>query len=231
MGFFTSHLGLLLVLTCCDCLFINKLSSAFTDMSSNTPTTHASRNPGRAVQERRGRTKGTLTNSQKATRERQTAQRRIAAEDLNEDLDVFYGYRTRLCNTLALKHNKTEDYINKLLINASQYKNQRALSLRNALVIDFRIKGRAGRSYYSLEIYILMILTAGRKAVLKRLQAMADAVLAKGPVRADEKKRLMDQGNASRQLKKRGLRASNKSAAADTRSTIARMQDEVCATT
>ncbi|KAJ7115402.1 hypothetical protein C8R44DRAFT_880701 [Mycena epipterygia] len=180
-------------------------------MSSSTPTTHASRNPGRAVQERRGRTRGTLTNSQKATRERQTTLRQIAAEDLNEDLDAFYGYRTRLCKTLALKHNKTEDYINKLLINASQYKNQRALSLRNALVIDFRIKGRA----------------AGEKTALKSLQAMADAVLAKEPVRADEKKRLMDQGNASRQLKKRGTRASNKSAAADTRSTIARMQDEL----
>ncbi|KAJ7077098.1 hypothetical protein C8R44DRAFT_896392 [Mycena epipterygia] len=179
-------------------------------MSSSTPTTHASRNPGRAVQERRGRTRGTLTNSQKATRERQTTLRQIAAEDLNEDLDAFYGYRTRLCKTLALKHNKTEDYINKLLINASQYKNQRALSLRNALVIDFRIKGRAGE-----------------KTALKSLQAMADAVLAKEPVRADEKKRLMDQGNASRQLKKRGTRASNKSAAADTRSTIARMQDEL----
>lgn len=118
-------------------------------MSSNTPinaTTHASRNPNKAVQEARGRKKGEpLSDSQKATRKEQAARRKLTTEDFNEDIDNFYAYRGQIAVELAEKYGRTVEYIQALLINASQFKATRTVTLRNAIIHDISVKGKLGK--------------------------------------------------------------------------------------
>ncbi|KAJ7132560.1 hypothetical protein C8R44DRAFT_731216 [Mycena epipterygia] len=181
-------------------------------MSSSTEaTSHASRNPTKEVQEARGRKKGDpLTPAQKATRDLKNRERIVNAENFAVDLDAFYAYRGKTTIELAAKYNRTPEYIKSLLINASQFKTSRSISLRNAIIHNISVNGRA----------------EGKALKLPELHALADDVIANNPPSADKEERMVDALRAHRELKRVGARATNIAAAVDTHSTVADMQDE-----
>ncbi|KAJ7090450.1 hypothetical protein C8R44DRAFT_957496 [Mycena epipterygia] len=184
-------------------------------MSSTVPsnaTTHASRNPAKAVQEARSRKKAEpLSDSQKATRKEQAARRQMTTQDFNDDIDKFYAYRGKIAVELAEKYGRTVEYIQALLINASQFKTTRTITLRNTIIHDISVKGKED----------------GKNLKLSELQALADQQILDGPPCAEEEERLINQLHAARELKRVGLRASNVTAAVDTRVSVAGMQDNL----
>jgi hypothetical protein len=107
-------------------------------------STHASRNPGKQVQETRGRKKGPLTDSQKATRATTAQNRKLAKALLDQDLDKFHAMRTKSIHDMSKAHNRTPEYIKRLVMSESCIKTTRSMTLRNALMHDFSAKARAG---------------------------------------------------------------------------------------
>ena len=80
-----------------------------------------------------------------------------------------------------------------------------------------------------LPSHILLHLTLsadGETIHIKELHVLADAALEEG-FDKDEELMLLEALRASRELKRIGVRASNVAAAADTRATVAEMQDGV----
>ncbi|KAJ7114706.1 hypothetical protein C8R44DRAFT_880789 [Mycena epipterygia] len=181
-------------------------------MSSGTDaTTHASRNPTKDVQEARQRKKGNpLTPAQKATKAIQAQERLITAQDFALDLDKFFAYRGKTALELAAKYNRSPDYIKSLLMNASQFKATRTVSLRNAVMHDISEKSKA----------------EGISLGFPELHRRADEVFATNPPDDEEAEQLLDMLRASRDLKRVGARSSNIAASVDARSSIADIQDE-----
>lgn len=108
-------------------------------------TTHASRNPTKPLQKTRhrvGRPSGALTESQKATRALQAAQRKIKLRELEEDIDAFFEGKEELVARLVKKHSKSSAYIKGLLNAPSQYRATRAINIRNAVVHDLALRAR-----------------------------------------------------------------------------------------
>ncbi|KAJ7612354.1 hypothetical protein DFH06DRAFT_1345098 [Mycena polygramma] len=181
--------------------------------SSSDTTTHASRNPSKAVQKTRrrvGRPLGKLTEGQKATRALQAAQRKAKRRALADDIDDFYEYRETTIDTLAAKHKRSREYIKSLLTGGSRLKTTRAVSLRNALVHDLWLKAQA----------------RGETISLKELAAAADEA-ADAPRTAAEIKELKQQLKNKRKLQRVGLRGNNIAAGADSRATVGKIQDEI----
>ncbi|KAJ7232806.1 hypothetical protein C8J57DRAFT_1578507 [Mycena rebaudengoi] len=173
-------------------------------------TTHASRNPSKQVQETRGRKKGPLTDSQKATRAVAALARKLAQEALEDDLDKFYALRNKSILDMAAAHDRDPEYIKRLIMSESQYKTTRPMTMRNALMHDFSVEAK----------------TAGNPLSLVELHALADVALPETRS-AEEEERLWAQLSAHRELHRVGLRASNAAAAADTRSLSSFMQEEL----
>lgn len=124
--------------------------------TSNDTTTFASRNPGKAVQQARGRKKGEpLSDSQKMARKEQAAQRKLRADDLAEDIEAFCAYRGEIIVTLAAKHDKEPAYIKALLESGSAFKTTRKVSLRNAVMHHIRQEETIGAQLFFSSCYPL----------------------------------------------------------------------------
>lgn len=98
-------------------------------------STHAKRNPAKAVQA--PRTCPKQSTATKATKALASAQQQAA---LGADIELFYQEK----KALALKHNKKEPAIRKLLNNAT-YKNKRAVNLYNAIIHDLCLQAAASK--------------------------------------------------------------------------------------
>jgi hypothetical protein len=119
--------------------------------SFSDATTFASRNPGRAVQEARGRKKTEpLSDSQKQDRKDRKARARMRAEDLQADIDAYYAQRDDTIVTLAKKHDKEIDYIRTLVLNESSFKASREPSLYRAVMHHLKAEGNIGNSHFVL---------------------------------------------------------------------------------
>jgi hypothetical protein len=100
-------------------------------------STHASRNLGKRVQlasRRRGRPTGKLTDSQKATRALQAAQRKTKKQALYDYVDEFYAIKKKFIATIANDHGHTEEYAARILSNTTQYKTTRVFFFRKKLL-------------------------------------------------------------------------------------------------
>ncbi|KAJ7105103.1 hypothetical protein C8R43DRAFT_963684 [Mycena crocata] len=73
------------------------------------------------------------TPAEKATRAKATQQKKEDSDAMWADIDVYYAQRAETIVVLALKHNKTPDYIKALLIDSSQFKAEHKVLLRNAV--------------------------------------------------------------------------------------------------
>jgi hypothetical protein len=122
--------------------------------TSNSPatatqdkTTFSARNPGKAVQQARGRKKGQpLSMTQKLAMKEANKARQIRAEDLAADIEAFCAYRAELMARLASKHDKSIDYIKALLLNETGFKAVREVTLRNAVMHHLKLQGDIGAS-------------------------------------------------------------------------------------
>jgi hypothetical protein len=113
--------------------------------ASANATTFASRNPGKAVQEARGRKKKEpLSDSQQQERKERQARNTMRAEDLQADIDAFCAQRAATIVALAQKHDKEIDYIRSLLLNESGFKSMRITSLYNAVMHHLKEEGNVG---------------------------------------------------------------------------------------
>ncbi|KAJ6599946.1 hypothetical protein DFH09DRAFT_901650, partial [Mycena vulgaris] len=199
---------------------------------SSTPTdatSHASRNPTKEVQEARQRKKGEpLSDSQKASRAQSTRDRQITAEDFAVDVDAFYAYRGKVILELATKYHRTPEYIKGLLINASQFKTTRNVSLRNAVMHDISTTAKAGKlPVFPPPSYITdLSFLEGKTIHITELHTLADEAIVTGFTK-EEEEQLIETLREAREHKRVGVRASNVAAAVDTRSTVSEIQDEI----
>ncbi|KAJ7226562.1 hypothetical protein C8J57DRAFT_1252496 [Mycena rebaudengoi] len=180
------------------------------------PTTHASRNPSKQVQEKRGHKKGLLTDSQKATRTAATLKRKVAKEALNDNLNKFYALRNKSIWDMAAAHDREPEYIKRLIMSKSQYKTTRPMTMRNVLMHDFSVEAKTGTNNC----------TAGQSLSLRELHALADITLleTRSP---EEEEHLWAQLSAHRELSHVGLCGSNAAAAADTHFLLTFVQEEL----
>ncbi|KAJ7066783.1 hypothetical protein B0H15DRAFT_807475 [Mycena belliarum] len=175
------------------------------------PSAHAGRNPGRAVQLARSRKKGQpLSDVQKRNRADKALSRKLQDENMVADIEAFHAMRANLTLELANKYSRPADSIRKLLNNASVYKQTRDVSLRSAVMHDISVKGRED----------------GESLHVTELHKLADEILSAG-VTPEEEARMKEALRESRQEKHVGMRGTNLAAAADTRATVARIQDEL----
>jgi hypothetical protein len=114
---------------------------------SNKPTptvsTYSKRNPARAVQPARKRSKKS-GNASKATDALKTVQRLRDRINMDTDVSAFYDYKDTLVKTLATKYNRTVTHFRKLLSNGTQYSTTRGVSLWNAIIHDLSLKAKEG---------------------------------------------------------------------------------------
>ncbi|KAJ7192616.1 hypothetical protein GGX14DRAFT_406143 [Mycena pura] len=195
----------------------------------NISTTFASRNPGKAVQQARGRKKGEpLSDSQKKALKEAKAQRKVRGDELFADIEAFCAYRGKLTVDLATKHDRSVDYIKTLLLNESSFKSTREVTLRNAIMHHLGLQAEAPDSDDSDEdVDQETARKRKRAAPLLGLHARADAAIKNETYTEEEQEDLKQALRDHRELKHVGLRASNIAAAADVRAVAARLQDEI----
>ncbi|KAJ7179983.1 hypothetical protein C8R43DRAFT_1117324 [Mycena crocata] len=185
-------------------------------MSLNDRTSHASRNPGKAVQEARGRKKRdpnlpALTPAEKATRAKALKQRQQDNEAMFADIDAYYAQRAETIVALALKHDKTPDFIKSLLLNSSQFKAERKVSLRNAVTSHIAKTETADD---------------GSKLSDTELQARVGERIAEG-ISDEDAQQWMQDVEDKRQLQRVGLRATNTASYSDVRATVDKVETSV----
>ncbi|KAJ6538064.1 hypothetical protein B0H19DRAFT_1079140 [Mycena capillaripes] len=180
---------------------------------TRTPTlsTHSIRNPARAVQPTRKRSKKT-DHVSKATAALKAAQDLQTRVHFHTDVDAFYDYKNTLKTTLAKKYNRNPAYINKLLSNGTQYATTRKVSMRNAIMHDLSLKAKDAGEASDLKTLRNNLSPEGYEEIR---DSMSDAEL----------KRVTKQLEEHRKLKHRGIRATNKAAAADAMQNANRIGD------
>lgn len=88
-----------------------------------------------------------MTPAQKATLDLKALEHRNTAQDFALDLDNFYALRGKTVVDMAAKYGRSPAYIKGLLMNASQYKTTRAMTLRNTVMHDIKMQGMPGTPY------------------------------------------------------------------------------------
>jgi hypothetical protein len=119
-----------------------------------TLSTHATRNPTRAVQQPRQRTKSTAS---KNTNTLAASNRGAKKRALEDDIEEFYVDFQDKVAALAIKHDRKQQYIKKRLSNGAQFKQRRAANIRNAIMHDISKKAKEGRLsvfFFSLLHYL-----------------------------------------------------------------------------
>ncbi|KAJ7232095.1 hypothetical protein C8J57DRAFT_1533258 [Mycena rebaudengoi] len=177
---------------------------------SSQATMHVSQNPGKQIQETRGRKKGSLSDSQKATRAMAALKRKIQKAALNELLDQFHALRNKVIVDMARTHSYEVGYIKRLVMSESAIKTTRSMTIRNAVMHD--ITAQAHKE--------------GKTLLLPELHQRTDVAMLKARSEEEEARLLADL--AAHRVKQRvGLRASNAAAVADTRAVANRMGNEL----
>lgn len=98
-------------------------------------TSFASRNPGKEVIAARGRKKGEpLSTTEKKEAKARHAERLSRRDELTQEIEAFYVYRTDKVTDLATRFDHTPEYIMSLLVSETNFKQTRDISLRNAVM-------------------------------------------------------------------------------------------------
>jgi hypothetical protein len=185
------------------------------------PSAHSVRNPARSTQATRHRTgESDATKQSKALKRAQNKRDRLALEEACDD---FAEKREDEIERLSTIHSVKASLVRKMLCHTTKIKTRRAMTLRNAIVHDRSVRAKLGMYALLLSLAISYRKPAGDTGrVLSDLQEeLADAVEA-GEAEVDaetlgptEVARLFNQLAEYRALKRRGIRATNKSAAMD----------------
>ncbi|KAJ7724934.1 hypothetical protein DFH07DRAFT_971051 [Mycena maculata] len=175
-------------------------------------STHAARNPTKAVQQPRRR--ANQSSATKATKALAAAQRAQAKDALFADIDEHYHEKRQLIKDLAIKHNKKENYIKKLLNNDVHTKTRRSENLWNAVVHDLSMKAKEAGDESALEVV--------RDGLSKE-----EYQKIKDNMSEDEKTRLLKQLASKRKVEFKGIRATNKSLAMDAMQTANSIHDQL----
>ncbi|KAJ7832583.1 hypothetical protein B0H13DRAFT_2370875 [Mycena leptocephala] len=174
-----------------------------------TLSTHATRNPTRAVQQPRQRVKSSAS---KNTQALAAANRGAKSRALEDDIEEFYMEFQEKVAALAIKHNRKQLYIKKRLSNGAQFKQRRAASIRNAIMHDLCKKAKEAREDGSLPT-IRDNLSKEEYLEIKENLTSAECAC------------LMKQLTEHQAYKHRGIRATNKSLAMDAMQTANRIGD------
>ncbi|KAJ6447955.1 hypothetical protein C8R45DRAFT_1115593 [Mycena sanguinolenta] len=174
-------------------------------------STHASRNPSKPTQQpRRHATDGT-----RSTQDLRAVATKEMKERMQDDVDNFHEYRIQKVTELANKYQKDESYFLKVLCNQSQYSTSRDMTLANAIRHDISVKAKERGESKKNAIELNEDLSEDEYQRIK-------ASLTK-----EEEERLFAQLRAHRELKAKGIRATNRSAAADAVQNANRMGDVI----
>ncbi|KAF8158742.1 hypothetical protein K438DRAFT_1986163 [Mycena galopus ATCC 62051] len=171
-------------------------------------SSHAKRNPGKAVQSSRKRKQP--AESSKASRALAVARRLQNRISLNEDTDAWFTAREDKIKELSVKHGKTIPYIRKLLCNAVWYAPKRGVNLKNAIVHDRSLKAKEEGDESGLHDVDDDLKGDAYKRVK---ESLSDSEIT----------RLMTQLEEYRDLQDQGARATNKAAALDALQTANRV--------
>ncbi|KAJ7862672.1 hypothetical protein B0H14DRAFT_3444610 [Mycena olivaceomarginata] len=176
---------------------------------TNAPatSTHAIRNPGKAVQQVRCRP--TASGAAKATAALRKEEARLQRCAYEQEIETFNEHRDQEIALIAKRFGKTDRYVHGVLCHKSSFKTTRKKNLRNAIKHDRALKAKAGGEQKSLEEY-----NGDLQNEIDDGAAFDEESL--GKVEYD---RLMDQLEEKRQTETRGAHATNKAAANDARKT------------
>jgi hypothetical protein len=114
-------------------------------MGRTTPAAHATRNPGRAVQLSRSRHR--LSTAAKATKALTAAHNKEKKLAFYADIDKHFMEVTASIIEIAKKHGKKEKTVRAIVSSRTQFKAQRAPSLRNAIIHDMAAKAHVAGRY------------------------------------------------------------------------------------
>ncbi|KAJ7164049.1 hypothetical protein B0H12DRAFT_1246950 [Mycena haematopus] len=118
------------------------------------------------------------------------------------EIQEFHDYRLERVTDLANKYQKDESFFLKLLSNQSQYSTSRGMTLYNVIRHDLSVKAKdVGDSKNALD--------------LNDELADGEYERIKASLTKDDENRLFAQLRSHRELKLKGIRATNRSAAAD----------------
>ncbi|KAJ7919779.1 hypothetical protein B0H13DRAFT_1605887, partial [Mycena leptocephala] len=170
-----------------------------------TLSTHATRNPTRAVQQPRQRTKSTAS---KNTNTLAASNRGAKKRALEDDIEEFYVDFQDKVAALAIKHDRKQQYIKKRLSNGAQFKQRRAGNIRNAIMHDMSKKAKEDD---------------GALPTIRDNLSKEEYLEIKESLTAAEHARLMKQLAEHQAYKHRGIRATNKSLAMDAMQTANRV--------
>ncbi|KAF8335256.1 hypothetical protein F5887DRAFT_829706, partial [Amanita rubescens] len=173
--------------------------------------TWAKRLPTAVVQPIRSRVYRPRTHAERQTIKMRSAQIKENGEALLAEVKAFHVLRDKLVEELAEKFRKKEDYIRVLLCSSSTLKSTRKPNLKNAI----------------LHKKAKELNEEGNRLKLLEVQNMINIEEIMQELTADEKSELLQELEDHRDLKKKGARASNISAAQDgMRFTIQRLSQE-----
>ncbi|KAJ7896326.1 hypothetical protein B0H14DRAFT_3425684 [Mycena olivaceomarginata] len=155
-------------------------------------STHAIRNPGKAVQQVHCRP--TASGAAKATAVLQKEEARLQRRAYEQEVESFNEHRNREIARITKKFEKMDRYVRGVLCHKSSVKTTRRKNLRNAIKYDRALKARAAGEQKSLEDYN------------NNLQDEIDdgAAFDEQSLGKVEYDRLMDQLEEKRQTKTRG---------------------------
>jgi hypothetical protein len=186
-------------------------------------STHAIRNPGKAVQQ--VHCCPTASGTAKATAALQKEEARLQRRAYEQEIESFNEHRDREIVRIAKKFEKTDRYIRSVLCHKSSFKTTRKKSLRNAIKYDRALKARAAGTYLNASLELKADAFQGEQKSLddyhNDLQDEIDnsAVFDEQSLGKVEYDRLMDQLEEKHQTETRRARATNKAATNDTRKT------------
>ncbi|KAK7046965.1 hypothetical protein R3P38DRAFT_2507494, partial [Favolaschia claudopus] len=176
--------------------------------SGKQASAHASRHPTRPIQQPRKR----LSQASKASRALATAHRLQQQIVFDHDVDEWFEEKEEKIRDLAREHNKTVAHVRKVLSSGVRYSAKRAPSLWNAVNHDRSLKAKEEGGSSALKD----IVQETAREEYERL---------KNELTGEEQKALVAKLTADRAVKKRGVRATNKSAAMDSMQTANRVGD------
>ncbi|KAG6875344.1 hypothetical protein C0992_004216 [Termitomyces sp. T32_za158] len=181
--------------------------------STDQPSTHASRNPGKPViPARPNHVKKSA--AEKATAEVRRTQKRERNAALQHDIDMFLKDKEKLADGLASKYNLKIKKVRLMLSAALHSKQHRRVNTWNALVAHRGKELNEGRS-------------KGDRLNLAQIQDIVRKEIDEGMHNDVDMDELRDGLNNAREIRKQGTRSSNKAAAVDYQAALSRVQEEL----
>lgn len=190
----------------------------------------AARNPTRDVIPARLRPRPKTTNAEKITAEARRQMNRENAAAFHAEIQEIMVARDSEVSRIATKYSKKEVYIKHILNNDTNLHGMRAPSLRNALVHAKGVEMNEGKSidgFIQPDFIICPDREKGDRLTLKEIQKLVDDDTSLKNLSDVQIQEFIAELQAHRDIKKTGVRASNKAAALDCRGTIDRISCEV----